>query len=106
MIRNTLITAAFLGALVALRPLPSLAVTVFAHRYGVSCQACHSVVPRLNAFGESFRAAGFRWPTASKIHATLPVTIKANLAYSAASDPTGLPKAIVDEVEFLAMGPI
>lgn len=80
------------------------AIPVFAHRYGVSCTACHTIVPELNGFGRAFRDAGYRWPASVPLHGTLPVATKINLAYSSAKDPSGLPKAIVDEVEFLTFG--
>jgi hypothetical protein len=93
-------------ALSSVEPQPAGAVPAFAHRYGVSCQACHTIVPELNPFGQAFRDAGYRWPVAVAEHGTLPVTMKTNLAYTSAPDPTGLPKAIVDEVEFLSFGPV
>jgi len=96
-----------LGAALALglglAPSRATAIPVFAHRYGFSCEQCHSTVPHLNDFGERFRAAGFRIPGAPE-HGTLPVAIKVNLAYSSEPDPNGLPKALVDEVELLSGG--
>lgn len=38
------------------------AMPEFARRYDLSCVACHSAVPRLNAFGESFVANNMRLP--------------------------------------------
>lgn len=38
------------------------AIPIFAQRYRLSCEACHSVLPELNAFGRSFRAHGYRLP--------------------------------------------
>lgn len=38
------------------------AMPAFARQYGLSCSACHSAFPRLNAFGESFAASNFRLP--------------------------------------------
>src|ERR1700737_168500 len=90
--------------LTALEAPSAMAVPIFAERYGVSCQTCHTVVPRLNPFGENFRDAGFRWPAAVKLRPSSPVAVKVNLAYTSANDPTGLPKALVDEVELLTMG--
>jgi len=87
-------------------PSRSSALPIFAHRYGVSCQTCHSIVPRLNAFGQAFKDAGFRWPGGVTGDRTFPIAVRVNLAYSSLPDPTGLPKAIVDEVEFLSAGPI
>ncbi|MDQ6925006.1 MAG: hypothetical protein M3154_02055 [Candidatus Eremiobacteraeota bacterium] len=84
-------------------PRPAAAIPVFAHRYGLSCQACHTAVPHLTEFGEQFRALGYRLPGAPQ-RGTFPAAVKVNLAYS--SDGGGLPKAVVDEVEVLVGGPI
>jgi hypothetical protein len=41
---------------------PSDALPVFARRYGETCQKCHSIAPRLNAFGLAFQANHYNWP--------------------------------------------
>jgi hypothetical protein len=94
------------GSTLALLPLHAHAIPVFANQYGVSCQACHTIVPQLNKFGQAFRDSGYRWPAPVPIHGTLPVAVKANIAYASEPDPTGLPKAVVDEIEFLSFGPV
>ena len=38
------------------------AVPSFARKYQTSCQTCHIVFPKLNAFGEAFRLRGYRMP--------------------------------------------
>lgn len=40
----------------------ALSLPQFSRRYNVSCNMCHAGVPRLNAIGYKFRAAGFRMP--------------------------------------------
>src|SRR5262249_49169055 len=35
---------------------------LFARKYNVSCNYCHTTIPRLNYTGYKFRAAGFRMP--------------------------------------------
>ncbi|MDQ6941749.1 MAG: hypothetical protein M3169_04440 [Candidatus Eremiobacteraeota bacterium] len=95
------VSALLIGIILA--PRPAAAIPVFAHRYGLSCQACHTTVPHLTEFGEQFRALGYRLPGAPQ-HGAFPAALKVNLAY--ASDGGGLPKAVVDEVEVLAGGPI
>ncbi len=93
----------------ALRPAPSRAIPIFAHQYDVTCAKCHSVVPRLNAFGAAFLANGERIPGVQPGFA-FPIANKINLVDSSMHQGTGangagLPKAIVDEVElFLAGG--
>ena len=38
------------------------AVPAFARKYQTSCQTCHIMFPKLNAFGEAFRLRGYRMP--------------------------------------------
>jgi hypothetical protein len=40
----------------------ALAVPAFARKYQTSCQTCHILFPKLNAFGEAFRLRGYRMP--------------------------------------------
>lgn len=85
-------------------PRPARALPVFAHRYGLSCQACHTTVPHLNTFGREFQARGYRIPGRST-GSVFPVAVKVNLAYSSDAQDA-LPKAVVDEVEILSGGTI
>lgn len=87
-----------------LGPRPACAIPVFAHRYGLVCQTCHTEVPHLTAFGEAFLAAGYRIPGRSG-GPVFPVAIKANLQYGSEAEG-GLPKAVVDEVELLTGGSV
>ena len=87
-------------------PEPARGLPVFAHRFGFSCQKCHSTVPKLNEFGEGFKMAGFRLPDSS-MHSTVPIAVKTIVNYTTARDPDEhLPKAIVDEIELLSGGSI
>ncbi|WP_091508649.1 hypothetical protein [Microbulbifer yueqingensis] len=53
-----------LAALLAIAlPLRCWAIPEFARSYNLSCAACHSAYPRLNAFGEEFAANNYRLPT-------------------------------------------
>src|ERR1051325_4819390 len=64
-----------LGALVLLALPPSArALPAFARRFNLACGACHSAVPRLNAFGEAFHENGFKPPGTmwTPLPATLP----------------------------------
>ncbi|MFH1809096.1 MAG: hypothetical protein ABIJ09_10150 [Pseudomonadota bacterium] len=45
-----------------LAPAPASAVPVFARKYGVNCTMCHSNYPRLNDFGQRYRANGYQLP--------------------------------------------
>ena len=40
----------------------SSAIPNWARKYGTSCYTCHNGFPTRNAFGEAFKANGFRWP--------------------------------------------
>ena len=90
--------------LIAASCLPADALPVFAHRYGLTCQACHTAVPHLTAFGEAFRERGFRLPGV-RPKPTFPVAVKVQLAYGSEGE-AGLPKAVVDEVEVLTGGSV
>ncbi|HEY9086510.1 MAG TPA: hypothetical protein VIN40_11345 [Candidatus Tyrphobacter sp.] len=89
---------------------PARAIPLFAREYGVTCEKCHTVIPHLNAFGAAFLASGYRIPGV-RPGPTLPFSAKMNLVDSSerqgsGPDGTGLPKAIVDEVEMFAAGAI
>lgn len=53
---------AVLVALLALPATRAEAIPAFARKYKTSCQTCHIVFPKLNAFGEAFRLNGYRMP--------------------------------------------
>ena len=81
---------------------------MFAHRYGFTCQACHTAVPHLTSFGEAFLANGYRLPGV-KPKPAFPLAMRAQLAYASGGNPSSsgpLPKVIVDEVEFLIGGSV
>jgi hypothetical protein len=96
--------ALLVACLVLACPARAQALPVYAHRYGLSCEACHTTVPHLSPFGTAFLRAGFRLPSTFTPSAVFPVALKVNLQYSSHTDPSGLPKAIVDEIELLAGG--
>jgi hypothetical protein len=87
------------------------AIPVFAHRYGLSCQACHTTVPHLTAFGEIFLANGYRIRGLKpKLVFPAAVRVEINYASAGAADPDAikgpLPKTIVNEVQLLIGGPV
>ena len=47
---------------IAVVPSSAFAIPAFARKYDLSCTACHTKPPRLNAFGEAFHMAGFQIP--------------------------------------------
>jgi hypothetical protein len=62
---------------------PARAIPIFAQRYGLRCDACHSVLPELNSFGNYFRTHGYRLPL--QRHPTTLFAIRYQLSY--AQDP-------------------
>jgi hypothetical protein len=109
MLRRLVAFSAASFALAALLIGRADAIPVFAHRYNLTCQACHTVVPHLNHFGETFLANGYRI-TGIKPKAAFPVAMRVEIDYASAgaADPDDvkgpLPKTIVNEVEFLIGG--
>lgn len=107
LVRSWLFLVALLGGFF-LANKPAQAIPLFSHEYGVSCQKCHSVVPHLNNFGLHFLANGYRMRGVSPGPA-FPIATKINLVASSENqgsgpDGSGLPKAVVDEVEFFVAG--
>lgn len=60
------------------------AMPIFAQRYLLRCDVCHTVIPELNAFGNAFRARGYRLPL--PVHGTTLVALRYQLEYE--KDPT------------------
>ncbi len=54
--------AALILTILAVTASTAFAVPAFARKYQTSCQTCHIVFPKLNAFGEAFRLRGYRMP--------------------------------------------
>jgi len=53
--------AALLLAILLMIPMRSVnSMPAFARKYQISCQVCHSPIPRLKPFGEEFAGNGFR----------------------------------------------
>lgn len=55
-------TTLFLPLVAMFSPKEAAAMPMFARKYEVTCNVCHTAIPRLNQFGYKFRAAGFRLP--------------------------------------------
>lgn len=87
-----LLPPAALAALVlaALWPTPSAAVPVFARKYGLNCTNCHSAFPRLNDWGQRFRANGYQLPGRENEEKTVlegpaPVAMRTSYGYTSES---------------------
>jgi hypothetical protein len=94
-----------LPAALLLGSAPAQATPAFANRTLLSCDACHSVGTQLNAFGKTFSQSGFAIPKLTP-KGDAPVAIRGQFAYGSEPDATGLPKTILDEVDFLSSAPI
>jgi hypothetical protein len=104
--RRLFVACALTAAVVALVPRAVEAIPVFAHRYGLQCQTCHTVVPHLTPFGQTFLANGYRIPGMKpKDKDAFPVALRFQATYSSAGGG-GLPRTIVDEVELLTGGSV
>ncbi|MBV8154243.1 MAG: hypothetical protein JO029_09785 [Candidatus Eremiobacteraeota bacterium] len=68
------------AGLVVATAAPARAIPIFAQRYALHCTACHSVLPELNAFGNSFRRRGYRLPITK--HGTTIFAIRYQMSYS------------------------
>jgi hypothetical protein len=78
---------AFAGAIVTLlagSAHAASAMPIFAQRYLLRCDACHTVIPELNDFGNAFRARGYRLPL--PVHGTTLVALRYQIEYE--KDPT------------------
>lgn len=79
---------------------PAAGTPEFARRTMLSCNACHSVGTRLTELGRTYMAGGFLLPALPR---TMPaVAVRGQAVYSSDPDPTGLPKAIIDEIDLLS----
>ena len=61
--RSGALIVASIVALVLANARPAQAIPIFAQRYRLACEACHSVLPELNSFGLYFREHGYQLPT-------------------------------------------
>ena len=62
-IDNWWMRVAFAIGILFLQSATARALPVYSRQYGVGCQTCHTVAPRLNQFGYAFQANYFNWPT-------------------------------------------
>lgn len=77
--RLLLVVALYCAATFALSATRAQAIPLFAQRYQLQCNACHTVLPELNAFGNSFRAHGYQLPLPR--HGTTGVALRYQLEY-------------------------
>jgi hypothetical protein len=89
----------------ALVPRAEPAIPYFARQYGVTCAQCHVSPPKLNAFGEEFRARGYRMGMEGR--RTVPLAVWASgRGESEAADGVGRVAPHVNRVELISGGEI
>lgn len=76
--RALLLGAATIGIALAW-PATARAIPIFAQRYRLQCEACHTVLPELNAFGSYFRQHGYRLP--ARRHGTTVAALRYQLEW-------------------------
>lgn len=61
LLMTTVVGAFTLVGTVALMPTDAEAIPVFARKYNLSCNSCHTMFPKLSKMGVAFRERGFRF---------------------------------------------
>ena len=74
------------------------AIPAFSMQTGLQCDACHTAMRATNDLGETYVRNDYRLPNLG-IGGKPVVALRGQLAYTGEPDPSGLPKATVDEVE-------
>jgi hypothetical protein len=98
MTRKLFIGAAFAAAALACAAARADAIPAFSMQTGLQCDACHTSLRATNELGESYLRNDLRLPNLG-IGGKPVVALRGQLAYTSEPDPSGLPKAIVDEIE-------
>ncbi|HEX3466287.1 MAG TPA: hypothetical protein VHS78_19725 [Candidatus Elarobacter sp.] len=97
-IGKLVVAAAFAFVAVAGAGGPAGAIPAFSMQTGLQCDACHSSLRGTNELGESYLRNDLRLPNLG-IGGKPVVALRGQLAYTSEPDPSGLPKATVDEIE-------
>jgi hypothetical protein len=82
----TVVAALAATAALGRAPQAAQAVPLFAQRYDLRCETCHSVLPELNAFGNAFRERGYRIDGLPRRGTTL-VALREQVGYARDPDP-------------------
>jgi hypothetical protein len=86
-------------------PAHARATQQFAKETMLACSSCHTATMRLTPLGRGFRNSNLRMVRLTKDGGPA-VALRGQFAYSGEPDPTGLPKAIVDEIDDFLAGQI
>jgi hypothetical protein len=98
MTRKLFIAAAFAAAALAGAASRADAIPAFSMQTGLQCDACHTSLRATNELGESYLRNDLRLPNLGTGGKPV-VALRGQLAYTSEPDPSGLPKATVDEIE-------
>jgi hypothetical protein len=84
---SALTLAALGAALLTAAAKPASAIPVFARKYGFSCTMCHSTFPRLNDFGQRYRANGYQLPgreadDRTVLESNVPLALRTTFGYT------------------------
>jgi hypothetical protein len=82
-----------------------IATTLFAKQTMLSCDACHTATMALTPLGRGFRNSNFRMVRLTRSGAPA-VALRGQFAYTSQPDDSGLPKLILDEVDYFVAGQI
>ncbi len=64
--RHTILLSLLALGLLLITVAPANATTQWSRKYGVSCNTCHTIFPRLNSYGEMFLKNGYQDPDAAQ----------------------------------------
>ncbi|HUP18652.1 MAG TPA: hypothetical protein VM778_01730 [Gemmatimonadota bacterium] len=107
--RETLGRILLIVAVCVVQAAEATAIPLFARRYNVSCQQCHVAPPKLNAFGEQFRARGYRMPPGFRSRGTIPLAVWMSGRSDALHDESDVSEAVrayLNKVEIISGGAV
>jgi len=83
------------------------AIPYYARQHGLNCNSCHTIVPKLNAFGQAFWNRGYRLPDGMEDpdNDTAPFAIWLGVRQQEEHDK-GFSEGFLSKVELLSGGPI
>ncbi len=70
-----------LSLTLAERPIPSVGLPTFAQAYGVDCNACHTMVPALNAYGRYVQSTAFGTLDPVVMKRAVPIVVREAINY-------------------------
>ncbi len=103
--RFLLLVAVFAALFTASRE--AQAIPYYARQHGLSCNACHAIVPKLNAFGQAFWNRGYRLPDDMESADNDTVPFAAWITVRQEEQPDrNISEGFLPKVELISGGPI